>query len=305
MTEPLVHNNPDASDDVLAKEAEAFLAKSAPRQAMVQFLVKQNELLLEAYTDENNGGLGWLTLSELRKAFPASVRMNAFKTRPDIRQRITTELTGLRPKTARGKDAEFQSSLIDSAIDDGDIDLSEFECAFNANELVVYMDVSSFWKHFMNESLSRIIVENTPREKDFFAFLLDVFLQDRGALKPILTHYDVRTAIDGETWQKRIPLDKRVAVDKARLTQESESTSRAFTAKQELEIVTLKVLVDSLDLTDLVPILQTAGEKMGLETASGEAVPEIQMGDEELEELPDQITPTDDDDDEEGDSKKG
>jgi len=285
MVEPLIHNDSDASDDVLTKEAETYLAKSAPLQAMAQILSKQRELLLEADADEGASKLEWITLTELREAFPATTRMQAFKARPDIRQRITTKLTGLRPKAARSKDANFQASLIDSAIDDGDIDLAEFETAFDPTELVVYMDVSAYWKHFMDESLARIIAENTPREKNYFAFLLDVFLQNRGSLKPILTHLDVRTAIQGETWQKRIPLDKHVAVDETRLEQERKTANKPFTAKQELEIVTLRVLVDSLDLTDLVPILHAAGEAMGFRNANTDNGPDVLFGDDDLEEL--------------------
>ncbi len=283
MVQPLIHTNANLSDEELANEAKYFLAKSAPLQAMVQILIKQHELLLEAYVDDGESKLGWLTLTELREAFPATTRMQAFKSRPDIRQRVTTELTGLRPKAARSKDANFQASLIDSAIDDGDIDLAEFETAFDPTDLVVYMDVSEYWKHFMKESLARIIEENTPREKEYFAFLLNIFLQYRGELKPILTHLDVRASIQGETWQQRIPMEKRVAVDTARLEQERKAASKPFTAEQELEIVTLQVLVDNLDLTDLVPILQAAGVAMGFQDANPEQNPEELFGEEELE----------------------
>jgi hypothetical protein len=282
MTNSLIHTV-NASDDTLTKEAIDYLAKSAPLQAMAQILAKQREILLQAAAENATRELGWLTLAELREAFTATTRMQSLESRPDIRQRITTELTGLRPKAARGKDPNFQASLIDSAIDDGDIELKEFESAFNPEEIVTYMDASSFWKHFMDESLSRIIEENTPREKEFVAFLLDVFLQNRPNLKPILTHLDIRMALDGETWQQRIPLERRVAVDKARLEQERKSASRPFTAKQEIEIVTLAVLVDCLDLTDMVPILQAAGQAMGFQFT--ELNPDGLFGDDDLEEL--------------------
>jgi hypothetical protein len=281
MTKPLIHTNTNLSDEELAKEAADYLAKSAPLQAMAQFLGRQREILLHTVSPEAAQEIDWLTLDEVRKTFPATTRMQALVSRPDIRQHITTELTGLRPKAARGKDPEFQAKLIDSAIDDGDIGLPEFESAFDPKDLVVYMDVSSFWKHFMNESLARIIEENTSREKEFFAFILNVFLQNRNSLKPILTHLDVRSAIPGDTWQNRIPLEKRVAVDTARLEQERKSASRPFTAKQELEIVSLQVIVDSLDLTDMVPILQAAGSTMGF----NESNPEILFGDDDLEDL--------------------
>jgi hypothetical protein len=264
MTTSLIHTNPDLSDEALAKEAEVHLAKSATLQAMVQILEKQRKMLLQSAKEDPTRQLGWLTLAELRKAFPATMRMQALSSRPDIRQRITTELTGLRPKASRGKNAEFQADLIDSTIDDGDIGLQEFEIAFDLKDLVTYMDVSSFWKFFMDESLARIIEENSSKEKELFAFLLDAFLQSRDPLKPILTHLDVRAAIQGEIWQQRIPLGKRVAVDTARLAQERKTTSQAFTAKQEIDIVTLEVIVE-LDLSDLVPILRAAGKAMDLE----------------------------------------
>lgn len=267
---PLIHNNQDASDETLAKEAEEFLKKSATLQAMAAIIKQLRSILLEAAEENPERQLGWLTLAEYRKAFPASMRMQALSSRPDIRQRITTELTGLRANAARSKDPEFQAGLIDATIDSGDIQLVEFEKAFNPDDLVVYMDTSLFWQYFMNESLARMIEENTAREKDFFAFLLGIFLLTRNPLKPILTHLDVRRAIEGSVWQQRIPLELRVKVDAARLEQESKTTSRAFTAKQEIEIVTLEVIVESLDLSDLVPILQAAGKAMGFETTEKE-----------------------------------
>lgn len=77
--------------------------------------------------------------------------MKWLKERPDVRQRITSALTGLAPRAARNKAPEFQATLLDSVIEDGDINVQTFEHAFQPVELVAYGPVGAFWKLFRDK----------------------------------------------------------------------------------------------------------------------------------------------------------
>src|SRR5690348_12052834 len=103
QVDALKHHDFEKKDDgVLVQEAHTCLAKSPPLQVVA-------ELLAELRTK----GLSWWTPDGLRTRYSAGDRMRWIRERADLRQQITTKLTGLVPKAARKKDPEFQAGLLD------------------------------------------------------------------------------------------------------------------------------------------------------------------------------------------------
>src|SRR5260221_8890254 len=123
MPSKLTHGDAPKTDLKLEEEAAAHLAGSPTLQLMTELLTRLRDLAFP-----------WWTPDHLRVAHPATERMKWFAARPDVRQRITTELTGLAPKAARNKTPEFQADLIDSVIDSGDITVDTFERAFEPSD---------------------------------------------------------------------------------------------------------------------------------------------------------------------------
>src|SRR5262245_58467201 len=101
---------PKAEDAALAQESRSHVAGSATLQ-----------LIAEVISKLRASRFSWWTPELLRGTWDATARMGWFGQRPDIRQRITCNLTGLKPKAARGKQPDYQAALIDSVIDDGDV----------------------------------------------------------------------------------------------------------------------------------------------------------------------------------------
>jgi len=265
---PLIHKNSESSDQELSKEASAYYSQHTPLQAQAELWIKILELIKTPDANGKIDTLPWWNLQYTRNTFTVKQRMQALNQRPDIRQQVTTQLTGMKQKAARAMPADLQATLIDSAIDQGDISLLELEEAFDAQTWAVYIFQNTFWNALANDGLIKIVEANTEREKQFIAYALDVFLKTRGSfggqqLKPVLTHLDVRLAIDPEIWIKRIPMTKRIEVDRARLDQERKNPRIPFTAQRELQIVGLDTIVQSIDLSDLVPVIRAAGESMG------------------------------------------
>ncbi|NUO51477.1 MAG: hypothetical protein HOV80_21695, partial [Polyangiaceae bacterium] len=133
----LSHADPAASDDRLSSEAAQHLGRHPALQLIAELLTRLREV-----------GFPWWTAEHLRGAYPAAERMRWLVRRPDIRQRITTQLTGLAPRAARNKTPEFQASLIDSVIDEGDITLEMFEQAFEPIDTAVYGPAAELWRLF-------------------------------------------------------------------------------------------------------------------------------------------------------------
>lgn len=270
FVKPLVHNKPETKkDEELAKEAKSYFDQHPALQAQAEIWYRTLELIKTPNEQNKLDILPWWNLQYNRDTFTVTERMRCLAQRPDIRQQITTKLTGMKQKAARAMDANLQASLIDSAVDQNDITLLELEEAFDAQTWAVYLFKNTFWNALAKDALGKAVEANTAREKEFFAFMLDVFLKSRGThdgkpLKPILSHLDVRQAIDLETWIKRIPIEKRIAVDRARLDQERKNPKgQSMTALQEIEIVGLETIVGKIDLVDLVPVINKAGEAMG------------------------------------------
>lgn len=249
-----VHEAPGASDDDLHREARAHLAKSPHLQVVAELLAK-----LRAQD------LPWWTPESLRSTWSARARMRWYTERPDLRQKITTELTGLPPNTARTKSPDFQADLLDSVLDNGDVGESQLDHAFHPADLVVYGPAEQMWTAFRERMPW---MEESPVHQRLVAWLLRTLLADRSsfegmARKPILTPWEVRAAIDPMVWQTRIPADVRAAVDDARLRQEKARAREPFTTRQELLICTPDHIAASVPLVDLEGVIAAAERNMG------------------------------------------
>jgi hypothetical protein len=222
----------------------------------------------------------WWTPERLRSRWGAAERMRWYKDRWDLRQNITTELTGLAPKAARRKAPEFQAALIDSVLEEGDISIRSFEEAFEPMDLVIYGPAAAFW-HAFRESMPW--EQDTPVHQELLAWLLKALLTDRSSFAglgrvPILTPWDVRTAINGKVWHTRIPLDVRVAIDDARFKQEKDKTSTPFHAESDLGIASAEIIAGNVPLRELIPVLLVAERAMGFEQTKADPKVESSKG---------------------------
>jgi len=104
----------------------------------------------------------------------------------------------------------------------------------------------------------------------FVERLLAILVAERSAVlgatrPPILSPWQLRSAIDPRAWQAHVPARLRAAVDEARLHKELVDPRAPFTARDELEIVTLGVIAANLPLRALRPVFSAAARVMGLE----------------------------------------
>ena len=248
------------SDDRLAQLATAHLVKSASLQLVAELLTRLREM-----------NFPWWTPEQLRRAYPAVERMRWLDQRPDVRQRITTQLTGLAPRAARGKSPDFQAELIDSVIDEGDISLEVFEAAFEPADLAVYGPAEEFFQLFKRRMPWED--DSTPHQ-DLVGWLIGAFIADKSALDnsprtPVLSALDVRTAIDGVVWHSRIPLHVRVGIDEARFVSQRERPYEPFTVDRELTIATPALIAASIPLKDLLGVVDLATVALGFEDRGG------------------------------------
>jgi len=255
----LSHADPAASDDRLATEATQYLARYPALQLIAELLTRLREV-----------GFPWWTPEHLRSAYPASERMRWFVRRPDIRQRITTQLTGLAPRAARNKTPEFQASLIDSVIDEGDITQDVFEQAFEPIDIAVYGPSAEIWRLFRKRMPWD---DDATVHQDLVGWLVGALLADKSyhdgtARTPVLTAVQVRTAIDGRVWHSRIPLHVRVAIDDARFAHQRERPNEPYGVERDLQIATPALIAASIPLKDLGGVLDVAGQALGFEDAA-------------------------------------
>jgi hypothetical protein len=249
-----VHEAASASDDDLHREARAHLAKSPHLQVVAELLGK-----LRAQD------LPWWTPESLRSTWSAKARMRWYSERPDLRQKITSDLTGLPSNTSRVKTPDFQAELLDAVLDNGDIGAGQFEHAWSPADMVVYGPAEHMWTAFRERMPWN---EESPVHQRLVAWLLRTLLSDRSSMeamprKPILTPWEVRAAIDPMVWQTRIPADVRAAVDDARLRQERSRARETFTTRQELLICTPDHIAASVPLVDLEGVIAAAERNMG------------------------------------------
>jgi hypothetical protein len=256
----LLHSEPLPTDDRLAQLAAAHLTKSAPLQMVAELLTRLREM-----------SFPWWTPEQLRRAYPARERLHWLAHRPDIRQRITTQLTGLAPRAARNKSPDFQAELIDSVIDEGDIGLDVFEAAFEPMDLAVYGPAEDFFQLFRRRMPWED--DSTPHQ-DLIGWLIGAFLSDKCALDgsprtPILSALDVRSTIDGAVWHTRVPLHVRVMIDEARFAAQRERPYEPFTVDRDLAIATPALIAASIPLKDLSGVIDLAAVSMGFEERGG------------------------------------
>lgn len=260
------HDIAKKDDATLKQEAQLHFAKSAPLQVIAEMLDKLRKL-----------SLPWWTPESLRSSINTTTRMMWFTQRADLRQQVTTSITGLLPNLARRKPAEFQAALIDCALDEAGVSCATFEQAFEPQDLAVYGDAGAYWKLFRERMPWR---ENTPVHQELVGSLLKLLLANRSAIdgftrRPILTPWDVRTAINHTIWHTRLPLEVRVAIDEQRFQHEKNHPKEPFVASHDLSIATPDVIVAHIPLKELEAIFDAAEKHMGLarEAASTEVQP--------------------------------
>jgi len=255
---PLRHSaTPQPDDTALAQASRSHVAGNRALQLIAELIAKLR-----------GSQLPWWTPEVLRGAWDATGRMEWFEQRPDIRQRITCALTGLKPNAARNSQPEFQAALIDSVIDEGDVTVAEFENAFDAIELAAYAPAATIWQRFREQMPWD---EDVPENQALVAWLIERLL-GAGAIEgmtrePILTPNAVRTAIPGKLWHSKIPLDIRVAIDESRFEAERENPGEPFHAAHDLAIATPAIIAANIPLRELLCVLDVAERAMGLPPA--------------------------------------
>jgi hypothetical protein len=263
----------DRDDETLRREARAHLSQNAPLQVVSELLTKLRTF-----------DLPWWTTGVTREAWPSVLRMRWLKQRPDVRQGITTKLTGLPPKAARRFWPDEQAALIDAVIDNGDVEERVFEEAFDPIDLVVYGPAKEFWSAFRERMPWE---DDAPVHQRLIAWLIRALVMERTtveglARRPVLSALDIRSAIDCAVWNDKIPFDVRVEVDQARLKHERLRPREPFSARHELAIVTPERIAANIPLADLTLIVERAEQAMGfvggtIEAAVSEAPPESDM----------------------------
>ncbi len=252
----LRHADPARPDDRLAADATAHLARHSALQLVAELYARLREMEFP-----------WWTPVQLRQTFPAAKRLAWFAERPDLRQRLTTQLTGLAPRAARTKTPEFQSQLIDSVIDEGDITVDAFEKAFEPADVAVYAPAAEIFRLFRKRMPWD---DDQTSHQDLVGWLIGALLADKSSLdgsqrKPILDALQVRTAIDGRIWHSRIPLHVRVAIDDARFAAQRERREEPYGVERDLAIATPALIAASVPLRELLGVMDVATRALGFD----------------------------------------
>ena len=255
---PARHADYEKQDDsALQEEAKAHNAKSAAAQLVAELLQKLR-----------TGNFPWWTPEQTREIWSAETRLTWFKERADLRQKITSGLTGLAPKAARNKTPDFQASLVDSVIEDGDVTVKQFDDAFAVTDLAAYGPIVEFWQKF-RERLPWD--QDTPPHQELFAWLIEALIATHSTLpalegttrKGILTTHVVRTTIPGKIWHTRIPLEVRVAIDDLRFQREKAKPGEPFHSIHDLSVATPTIIASNIPLRELARILDAAERSLG------------------------------------------
>lgn len=230
------------ADEVLVARAQERLAKN-----------RECQLLAALITQLRDRDRPWWSAAMLKQVWPTPIRFQWFEGRPDVRGRLTHQLTGLAPLAARESEQRFQSELIERVVDAGDVSVEDWDRAFSAEELAVYAPTSIVWQEFR----SRYPWDQAdPEDRDLMVWLLGELLdekRDGTKTQSIMTPLYVRSAIDVRVWQEHIPLDIRVQVDGRRLRKELEG--KTFTCRDELAVVKLERVVEHIPAAHLKGIL--------------------------------------------------
>lgn len=253
---PTSIRHPEPKEDAaLAQEARTHVAENPTLQFMAELIAK-----LRA------ARFSWWTPESLRDAWGANARMQWFAQRPDIRQRITSGLTGLAPKAARNKQPDFQAALVDSVVDDGDVTADQFENAWDPLELAAYAPVSEIWHRFRERMPWD---QDTAAHQELVGWLIDTLLASSSSLegmtrKPILSSHTVRTTIPGKIWHSKIPLEIRVAIDDLRFQRERAKPGEPFHAIHDLSVATPTIIATNIPLRELVRVVDVAEKAMAV-----------------------------------------
>jgi hypothetical protein len=249
---PLVHASEAADPDTLEREVTDHLARWPALQVMTEVL-----------TSVRTAGVSWWAPAACAR-WSAAERLRWLEQRCDLRDRITRALTGLALRDGQRRSVVFQSELIEASADPV-VDALRLDGAFEPRELVVYGPVAELWDEVMRRipwdgELHPALVEQ----------LLTAFLATRSTTlettrSPILSPWQLRTAIDTRAWQAHVPARIRAAVDEARLHKELVAPGVPFTSRDELEIVTPSALASYLPLRVLRPVFSAAARVMNLE----------------------------------------
>jgi hypothetical protein len=247
----------ERADDQLEQEAKLHFSRSPQLQLVAEICQRLRDL-----------SLSWWSPEFCRAAWPTLVRMQWLRPRPDLRQRITANITGLRPAAARKRSLEAQAELIDAVVDAGDVPAAAYEAAFDTQAMVIYGTPQNFWAHFRDRMPWD---EDSSVHQEFVAWSIRQLLADRSEFdgaprRPILTPHDVRSAIEPRLWQERIPLDVRAAVDAARLRHEKSRPKEPFAARHELAIATPEIIAAHIPLAELTLVFAAAERAMGMLT---------------------------------------
>ncbi|MDB4997280.1 MAG: uncharacterized protein JWM74_4712 [Myxococcaceae bacterium] len=255
---PARHADYEKQDDAaLQEEAKAYNAKSASAQLVAELLQKLR-----------TGNFPWWTPEQTREIWNAQTRLTWFKERADLRQKITSGLTGLAPKAARNKTPDFQASLVDSVIEDGDVTVKQFDDAFAVTDLAAYGPIVEIWQKF-RERLPWD--QDTAPHQELFAWLIEALIATHSTLpalegttrKGILTTHVVRTTIPGKIWHTRIPLEVRVAIDDLRFQREKAKPGEPFHSLHDLSVATPTIIASNIPLRELARILDAAERSLG------------------------------------------
>lgn len=248
-------DSPKGDDAALAAESKAHVAGSPALQ-----------LIAELVTKLRNARFSWWTPESLRDAWSANERMRWFEQRPDIRQRITSGLTGLAPRASRNKQPDFQAALVDSVVDDGDVTADQFENAFDPIEIAAYAPVGEIWHRFREKMPWD---QDTPAHQELVGWLFDQLLSSSSSIegmtrKPILSSHQVRTTIPGKIWHSKIPMEVRVAIDDLRFQRERAKPGEPFHSIHDLSVATPTIIAANIPLRELVRVVELAEKTLGI-----------------------------------------
>jgi hypothetical protein len=227
------------SDDELASRARLQLDHS-PEARMLAALLRQ--LRIRPHP--------WWSPANLRRSWPTATRFEWLAGRPDVRGRLTHELTGLAPAAARNLERSLQVEIIERVVEAGEVSAERWELAYHPEELALHAPPALLWQEFRSR-----FPWDAPRVEDLE--LLGWFIQDLMAPKaphgPVLTPTYVRSAIDLLVWQEHLPIEVRVQVDGRRLQRELEHKN--FTCADELAVVKVERIVQFIPTRHLRSIL--------------------------------------------------
>jgi hypothetical protein len=252
---PLVHPQ-NADDAALRQEATDHLARWPALQVMAEALI-----VLRA------AGVPWWAPAATCARWPVGERLRWLEQRADLREEVVSSLTRLTLRDPRRRSLAFQTELVEATVDPA-LDAQRVEEAFDPRALVVYGPVTELWDE---------VVKRVPWDAEVSPALVEqlvgILLADKSAhlgttRAPVLTAWQLRSAIDARAWQAHLPARVRAAVDDARLHHELVHPGVPFTARDELAIVTPAVLAANLPLRAMRPVFSAAARVMGLERAA-------------------------------------